>query len=300
MDDLNVEGTTANGEDIDNTNFINGQNVNEESAAVDEPSFNKVEAESVATIDTNFINGQNVNEESAAVDGPGFTKVKAESVATIDDTNFINGQNMNEESAAVDGPSFNKVKAESVATIDDTNFINGQNVTVESGSDFANSQDVNGESLSVADVSIAIEDSDVGVERKEQRKETAAEYIADGLKSGEFISDEDNAKMETFKKVLTVHGKVRLNNSMKWGYIAVLILTVLIILIKIIASDGENIPYELFIILWGGFAANTIVQATAYKVNKYRYTLIAVATLEVLCAILFTILWILQLCSIID
>jgi hypothetical protein len=232
MDDLNVEGTTANGEDIDNTNFINGQNMNEESAAVDEPGFNKVKAESVATIDTDFINSQNV--------------------------------------------------------------------TVESGSDFANSQDVNGKSLSVADVSVAIEDSDVGVERKEQRKETAAEYIADGLKSGEFISDEDNAKMETFKKVLTVHGKVRLNNSMKWGYIAVLILTVLIILIKIIASDGENIPYELFIILWGGFAANTIVQATAYKVNKYRYTLIAVATLEVLCAILFTILWILQLCSIID
>jgi hypothetical protein len=86
---------------------------------------------------------------------------------------------------------------------------------------------------------------------------------------------------------------------MKWGYITVLVLTVLIILIRFLASNGENIPYELFIILWGGFAANSIVQATAYKLKKYRYTLIAVATGEILCAILFTILWILQLCGVI-
>jgi hypothetical protein len=113
------------------------------------------------------------------------------------------------------------------------------------------------------------------------------------------MSDEDKAKMETYKKVLTVHGKVRLNDSMKWGFIAVLLLLVFAIIVKIIVTNGESIPYELLTILWGGLATNSIVQATAYKVKKYRDALIAASTFELVLTILFAILWILQLCKII-
>jgi hypothetical protein len=127
--------------------------------------------------------------------------------------------------------------------------------------------------------------------------ESPQEIIAEGIKSGEFMSDEEKAKLKSYDKYFTKKGKSRLNDSMKWGYCVGLGVAAVIMIVRVILSSSAKFPYEIFVIIWSMFAATSGVQATAYKNKKYRIIMIIVSISETLCAILFLVLWILQLCN---
>jgi hypothetical protein len=153
---------------------------------------------------------------------------------------------------------------------------------------------INGEVAGINHLEYEVNDeaSEIEIEN-----DSPSAYIADGIESGKFMSDEEKAKIEKYDKYFTENGKARLNNSMKWGYCVGLAVTAIILLVRIIVTDSAVIPYELFVIMWAMFGTNSLVQATAYKEKKYRTTLLVVAVAEFVCVILFLVLWIMQLCN---
>ena len=94
-------------------------------------------------------------------------------------------------------------------------------------------------------------------------------------------------------------GDERQRGRMAWGnyagFIATTLAAAIVLLVEVCV--GDRLPAEIYVILFSGIAAQNIAQACVCA-KKLRAVSIVTSALITACAVLYWVMWILELCGV--